>query len=271
MRSLTPERLDRTVCAVNEILWIGLLAVNFFFILAVYRIWGVDGLFLWIPIAVIAANVQVVKTIEVFGLTATLGNIVYAGSFLVTDILSENHGRHAARRAVMLGFTAVIAITVLMNIALLFRPAPSDTAHDSLVAIFSLFPRIAIASIVAYIVSQYHDVWVYAFLKKRLPARRFIWLRNNASTMVSQLIDTAIFTTIAFFGYFDEARVFWEVFLTTYVLKWLVAACDTPFVYLARSWRDAGRIPSGGTFSVQAEEDARETPRERTKHQIIGD
>lgn len=66
---------------------------NFGAIILAYRFWGKIGLFIWIPIASIVANIQVTKTIDLFGLTATLGNIVYAGSFLVTDILNENHGK----------------------------------------------------------------------------------------------------------------------------------------------------------------------------------
>ena len=73
----------------NELLWLLMLVVNFGAILVVYRLFGKIGLFIWVPIAAITANIQVLKTVEIFGLTATLGNIVYATSFLVTDILSE--------------------------------------------------------------------------------------------------------------------------------------------------------------------------------------
>jgi len=221
----------------NEILWVSMLLVNFGAILVSYRIWGKVGLYLWIPIAVIVANIQVTKTIELFGFTATLGNIVYATSFLVTDILSENYGKKDAARAVGMGFFALIMMTVLMNLALFFIPDSSDFAHGSLSTIFSLMPRIALGSLIAYGFSQLHDIWAYDFWKNKFPSIKFIWLRNNLSTMVSQLLDTLIFTLIAFWGVF-ETSVLIDIMITTYLLKWIVALLDTPFIYVARGWYD---------------------------------
>jgi len=221
----------------NELLWLAMLLVNFGAILFSYRIWGKAGLYLWIPIAVIVANIQVTKTIELFGFTATLGNIVYATSFLVTDILSENYGKKDASRAVGMGFFSLIIMTVLMNLALFFIPDSSDFAQSSLSSIFSLMPRIALGSLAAYGFSQLHDIWAYDLWRKRFPSRKFIWLRNNLSTMVSQLLDTLIFTIIAFWGVF-ETSVLIDIMITTYILKWAVALLDTPFLYVARNWYD---------------------------------
>ena len=206
-------------------------------ILLAYRLFGKTGLFVWIGLSVIVANIQVVKTVEIFGLTATLGNIVYASSFLVTDILNENCGPKEAKTGVYLGFFCLICMLLLMNLALLFQPAPSDFTHDSLITIFSLIPRIAVASLVAYFISQAHDVWSYQLWKKKLPSRRYLWVRNNASTLVSQLIDSVIFTVIAFAGVYPSA-VLLEILFTTYILKLIVAVVDTPFLYLASRWKD---------------------------------
>lgn len=226
----------------NELLWGAMLLVNFAAIIGAYRLWGRVGLFIWIPVAVIIANTQVVKTIELFGITATLGNIVYASSFLVTDILSENYGKREASRAVGIGFFSLILFTLLMNLAILFEPAPSDFIHESMRTIFGFLPRIVAASLLAYGVSQLHDVWAYSMWKRRLPGKKLIWIRNNLSTMVSQLLDSLIFSIAAFLGVFPWP-VLVEIFLTTYLLKWLVAALDTPFVYLARYLFDNNRIP----------------------------
>jgi queuosine precursor transporter len=221
----------------NEILWAVMLLINFGAILISYKIWGKAGLYLWIPISVIVANIQVTKTIELFGFTATLGNIVYATSFLVTDILSENYGKKDAARAVGFGFFSLIIMTILMNLALFFIPSVSDFAHDSLVTVFSLMPRIALGSLVAYGFSQFHDIWAYDYWRRKFPSIKFIWLRNNLSTMVSQFLDTVIFTLIAFYGVF-EMHVLIDILITTYLLKWIVAVLDTPFLYIARSWYD---------------------------------
>ena len=225
----------------NEILWLIMLLLNFAGILAVYRLFGRVGLFAWVPIAVIIANIQVIKTVQLFGLTSSLGNIVYATSFLATDILSENYGKKNAGRAVGIGFLSLVSLTVLMNVALWFEPAVIDFAQDSMETLYSLLPRIALASFVAYGVSQAHDVWAYDLWKRRRPEGRWIWLRNNASTMVSQAIDSVIFVTIAFAGVVPVGD-FWQIVATTYVLKWIVAAADTPLVYLAARWHRLGKV-----------------------------
>ena len=227
----------------NELLWAVMLLANFALIIGLYRVFGAVGLIAWMAVSGIIANIQVVKTVEIFGLTATLGNIVYASSFLATDILSEKYGKAPAKVAVWTGFSTLISATLLMSIALWFRPAGSDTAQSSLETIFTVLPRITLASVAAYLLSQLHDVWAYQFWRQRFPGRRRIWIRNNLSTMVSQLVDTAVFTTIAFLGVFPWP-VFFEIALTTYVLKWFVAALDTPFVYLAGSIRPGalGRV-----------------------------
>ncbi len=226
----------------NELYWAVLLLLNFGAILLAYRIFGKTGLYIWTPIAVIVANIQVLKTIELFGVVATLGNIVYATSFLTTDILSENHGKEDARKAVAIGFFSLIVMTVFMNVALLFIPHSSDFAHESLSTLFTVMPRIAVASLVAYLISQLHDIRAYHFWKTRFPATKYIWLRNNASTMISQLLDSVIFSFIAFYGLFPT-DVFLEIMVTTYLLKWLVAALDTPLLYLAKSLHSKGQIP----------------------------
>lgn len=240
----------------NELLWLGMLALNFAGILLVYRFFGRVGLFVWVPIAAIVANIQVIKYVELFGLTATLGNVVYATSFLVTDILSENHGRRHANRAIAVGFVALIAMVVLMNLALLFEPDVADESHEHLVAIFTLLPRITLASLVAYAVSQYHDVWAYHLWKKRIPSRRHIWIRNNLSTLVSQLIDSVVFSLAAFLGRVP-GPVLVEIVVTTYVLKAIVAVADTPLVYLASRWHARGVIPAVASDETSATRDTR--------------
>ena len=217
----------------NEILWLFLLLANFLAILTAYRFFGKTGLYIWIPISTILANIQVLKMVDLFTIGVTLGNITYASSFLVTDILSENYDKKSAQKSVFIGFFSLSATVIIMNLALMFKPNEFDFIQESLASIFSLLPRIALASLLAYAISQLHDVWAYNLWKKRLPGIKFLWLRNNASTMVSQLIDSLIFTFIAFWGLLPKNE-FFEILITTYVLKWIVAVVDTPFLYLAK-------------------------------------
>lgn len=222
----------------NELIWFAEILVNFFLIILAYKLFGKWGLIMWIPISVIVANIQVVQTVELFGFAATLGNVVYATSFLITDILSENYGKKEANKAVWIGFFSLISMTLLMNITLFYTPLAGDDfaiqTQESTRTIFSLMPRIAFASLTAYLVSQRHDVWAFHFWKNRFPENRHLWIRNNLSTLVSQLIDSAIFVLIAFYGVFETCVLF-EIFLTTYFLKFIVAVADTPFVYWGKS------------------------------------
>lgn len=225
----------------NELTWVLMLMANFGFILLFYRLYGRLGLYVWIPISTIIANIQVLKMVEIGGFEATLGNIVYASSFLATDILSENHSHKDARRTIAIGFLSLLALTVLMQLALIFTPSSQDFANDSLQTIFGFMPRIALASICAYVASQFHDIWAFRFIKEKTKGR-WLWLRNTLSTMVSQAIDTVVFTAIAFYGEF-EWDVLVQIFWTTYLLKWAVAAADTPFVYIARRMKRNGKVP----------------------------
>lgn len=216
----------------NELLWIGFAFLDLTLTLLLYRFFGRAGIYGVIVFNLLLCNIQVLKTVTLFGLTTTLGNILYAGVFLATDMLSEFYGRKEAQRGVLLGFTVVVLATLYMQIALLFSPAEGDFAQPHLSAIFGLLPRLAIASICAYLISQMHDVWAFEFWKKKTQGR-FLWLRNNASTLVSQLLDSAVFCLIAFWGVFP-VPVLLEIMFTTYLFKGVVALLDTPFMYIAR-------------------------------------
>jgi queuosine precursor transporter len=217
----------------NELLGLCFLLVNFLCVVAVYRFFGVQGLFVWVGFSTVIANIQVVKTIEIFGLTATMGNVMYGTLYLVTDILHEKYGKEAARKAVWLGFFTLVATTLIMQFALLFAPHETDIAQPALTTIFGVLPQIAAGSLLAYMISQNTDVYLYSWFKKKFPKDNQLWIRNNGSTMISQFIDTLVFTTVAFYGLF-EMDVWIDIFITTYAIKWIVALADTPFVYLAK-------------------------------------
>ena len=217
----------------NIALGFTLVLFSFVMLLAAYRFFGKGGILAWIAIASVLANIQVEKTIEIFGITATLGNGLYGSIFLATDIINEYYGETAARRSVWLGFAATFTMIVAMQLALLFTPGPEDTIQPHLAAVFNTVPRIAAASMAAYIASQFLDVRLFAAIRARFPSDRMLWLRNNIAACTSQLVDTAIFVTIAFAGTLP-AQTLWEIYLTTYLFKAAVAIADTPFMYLSK-------------------------------------
>jgi queuosine precursor transporter len=258
-----------TLLQTNEALWLLMLVANFAAILLAFRLFGRAGLYVWIALAGVVANIQVSKTVEILGMTATLGNIVYATSFLATDILSERYGKDAAKRGVGVGFFAVLSVTLLMQLAILFSPAPSDTMHAALREVFGVLPRIAGASLLAYVISQRHDVWAYHFWWERFPGP--LWLRNNLSTIVSQLIDSVVFTVGAFLGVFPPGVLF-QIVVTTYLFKAVVALLDTPFLYLAvRKLQPRDEPGQGGTDGERAETSGGHTETEGDHSETGGD
>lgn len=210
-----------------------MLLLNFTLVLVAYRYFGKVGLFSWVAIASILANIQVVKTINIFGLEATLGNIMYGSIFLATDILNEKYGPKVANRSVFIGFFALITSLLSMQIAMQFIPSAQDGAQAALTTIFSPAFRIILGSLSAYLVSQLLDISIYAKIRAKLPSTRFLWLRNNASTMISKLLDTIVFVSIAFIGVFSW-EVLLQIYVTTYLLGIIIAALDTPFMYLSQ-------------------------------------
>lgn len=217
----------------NEILWFMFAIINFLLMIVVYKMFGKTGLFVWIAIGTILANIQVTKTIKLFGIDATLGNIMYGTLFLATDVLGEKYSKKDGQRAVMFGFVAMVATLIIMQMALLFNPGPDDIAQGSLQTIFGFLPRVFLGSLAAYLASQFLDVFLFAKIKEKLPDNKWLFVRNNGSTLVSQLVDTAIFVPIAFLGVYDMS-VFWGIFISTYLIKVIVALLDTPFLYLIK-------------------------------------
>lgn len=214
----------------NEVLFLIKLLAGIGFVLAAFRM-GKYWLYAVVASYMILANILVTKQFILLGLAATGGNVVYGCTFLVTDLLSEHYGKREARKAVLIGFFAALIYLVMSQLILSFTPSEVDFVQGGMVSIFSLAPRIVLASLAAYIVSQFHDIWAF-HLWKRLTAGRHLWMRNNFSTWISQLLDTMVFVTGAFLGVFPFDTLV-QIVITTYCLKIVVALIDTPFIYLS--------------------------------------
>jgi uncharacterized integral membrane protein (TIGR00697 family) len=216
----------------NELLWFIFVLVDFILALIAIYFFGKNALYVIIAVDILVCNLQVIKTIELFGLVATLGNVLYGSIFLATDLLSETYGKEEARKGVWLGFFALIFMTITMQLALKFQPHESDFAQPALQTIFSMLPRITVASLLAYLLSQHHDIWAFHFWKNQTRGK-YLWLRNNASTWISQAIDSIVFVFVAFYGVF-EIQVVLSILLTTYIIKLIVAILDTPVIYFGK-------------------------------------
>lgn len=193
--------------------------------------------------SIVAANLMGTKVIHFFTIagqpfTGSVGIFLFPLSFLITDIMSEVYGPRATR-AVVIGTLVVLVIVLIVTaLATIIPPAERFAeANDAYLTIFRSSLRITFASIVGFSISQLHDVWAFELWRKRTNGR-FLWLRNNASTIVSQLIDTVIFMLIAFWGVnerFTLAYVLGSMVPPYYLLKVIAAFLDTPLVYLGVS------------------------------------
>ncbi len=228
----------------NELLLIISLPATYFLVLLCYRVFGRAGLYLWTIVATIAANIEVLIVVNAFGFEMTLGNILFASTFLVTDILSENHGKKDAQRAVYLGIATSAIFILISQSWLLYIPSDSDFASPAIHTIFTNTPRLMFASLAAYAVCQLFDVWLYHkwwdFTEKRSNNRRsFLWLRNNGSTLISQLVNTVLFNLLAFAGIYSAGTLV-SIIVSCYIIFIITSLLDTPFIYLARRIHDSG-------------------------------
>lgn len=222
----------------NEILLIVSLLITFSAVIVLLKLFKEQGLYLWTIIATIAANIEVLIVVNAFGMEMTLGNILFASTFLVTDILSELYGKKAAQTAVWLGIATSIAFIAISQSWLLYIPNENDFAMPSIRAVFSNTPRLMLAGIVVYVIVQLFDVWAYhkwwAFTSRKFgDKKKFLWLRNNGSTLISQLLNTVLFTWGAFLGTHNATTLI-SIAVSSYVIFIATSLLDTPFIYLAR-------------------------------------
>jgi len=179
--------------------------------------------------ALILANLLGSKVITLFGVVTSVGIFAYPITFLVTEAIEEVRGKKVTRVFVYAGFVALLISVFLTGLSIVMPPASFYANNDAYSTVFSNSLRIIIASMVAFLIAQNHDIWAYHLIKKRTKGR-FLWLRNNISTLASQLLDTIIFTTIAFLGVFPII----QVMVGVYIVKVIVALLDTPFLYGVR-------------------------------------
>ena len=222
----------------NELILISSLLILFTSVIFVYKFFGKSGIFALNAIITIMANIEVLLLVRAFGMEQTLGNVLFASTFLMTDILSENEGKKEATKAVWLGMLSAVAMVVISQSWFLYTPSGSDWARPHLEAVFSVTPRLLFASLLGYIVSQrldvflYHKIWGFTE-KKTGDKKRLLWLRNNCATLTAQIVNTLIFNIIAFYGIYDTKTLI-SIILSSYLIYVVTSLLDTPFLYLTR-------------------------------------
>lgn len=247
---LSPDRfIDFCQSQPIVLIWAIQLLFCFASLLLFLRIFGATGIYVYIAVSIIAANLQVLKVVQLpfFSDPVALGTVVFSSIYLGTDILAEYYGPKIARKAVWVGFASYTFMTIVMLFTLGFAPISlAEVGPDwswavensgSLATLFTPAPALLVAGMIAYLSSQLYDVWIFNFLKC-LTRNHWLWLRNNVSTLMSALLDNIIFSLLAW-RILAEEPLPWTVLIFTYILgtyglRVAVALLDTPIIYFAR-------------------------------------
>ncbi|MDQ1276835.1 MAG: queuosine precursor transporter [Euryarchaeota archaeon] len=187
------------------------------------------------------------KLIEILGIVTSVGLFGYPPTFLITDIVEEVRGKEATKIFVHAGFLSLCIAIFFVFVSTGLPPSPLYPHNEAYKYVFSNSMRMILASITAFLISQYHDIWAFNFWKQKTNGK-YLWLRNNFSTIISQLLDSIVFMFIAFYRSTPEMNVVavLSLILPLWTLKVIFALLDTPLVYLGVKWL--------------ASEDVKETP-----------
>jgi len=184
--------------------------------------------------SLLAANIIASKVVGIGDITFPAAVIVFPLTFLVTDTINEVWGKKTAREIVIVGFLMNIVLIIFIYLGQILPPAEIFEHQEAYEVILGAVPRITAASLLAYLLSQMHDIWAFNLWRK-ITGGKHLWLRNNLSTMTSQLIDSVVFISVAFWGIFALEEL-GMLILNQFLIKIIIAALDTPFCYLLVNW-----------------------------------
>lgn len=221
-----------------------LITVSFSLLALSYRLFGLIGVYIFVIVSVIAANIQVNKFVHYlsigdFTIDATLGNVMFGSVFLATDFINERYGKQKAHQIVKLSIFANLAFVAVMIVAGGFAPFNADEfatsfnqSFDTLFAVNGNVVKAVIIGNCVYFLSQSLDIRIYKWLHNKWPSQMALMVRNNVSTLCSQLFDTFLVTWLfALAGIFPMEFV-GSVIASTLAVKLIISLLDTPFLYL---------------------------------------
>ncbi len=226
-----------------------LLVSWFFLFICAYR-YGKAGVYVYTVIAVILSNLQVMKFGQFFWSIdpVALGTVVFASTFLATDILAEFYSEESAKRSVTLGFIGFAFFSILMMLQISIPAVPLETlsdhnltdGHDAMVQLFTPMPVLYLSSIISYFISERSDITIYLFFKK-LTNGNALWLRSLIAATISAFLDTAIFSVLAW-KIFATSPVSWATLVFTYILgsfwpRILICFSGIPVLYALKYYQ----------------------------------
>jgi len=226
----------------QELLWLLTVVYDLGLAIILYRFFGKYGLYTAVVLGIVLGNLQGGKVSELtlfgYSFTASMGAILYSGIYFATDVLNEKYGREEANRAVLLGFVANVAVMITLLLSIQFRPSEITGSalevHNAISTLAGYSPIFVIGSLTAYLISQTFDVWFFHKIKTYTGESK-LWLRNNLSTITSQLLDTMIYQFTWVMAGMDLKTAF-LIAVTKYIFKVFIAGIDTIFIYWVKKW-----------------------------------
>ncbi|MFC2134542.1 queuosine precursor transporter [Bacteroidota bacterium] len=187
--------------------------------------------------SLIMANILGTKITTILGVRVSVGIFFVPILFLVTDIVAEVHGRKKAQSFVLIALIVMLFSLLMTALSIFMPPNPTWGNQEAYRTIFGATIRMTVASIIAFLMAQYHDIWAFDFLKKKMKGKK-LWLRNNLSTWVSQFIDTTVFMFIAFYHINPKFTVpfIFSLIIPYWLFKVVFAVLDTPLCYWGVWW-----------------------------------
>lgn len=215
----------------NIILGIVDILVIFSLVVIIEKLFKKEGLFVWISIALILANLVVGKAIDILGFTTTLGNTLFASVFLATDIMSEKYSKEDAKKSIYMSVFCSLSFILITQLVLAFEPNKTDIMNNSMKTLFGISIRTTAASLLMFFISNIFDIHLYNKLKEKYPNK--LWFRNNVATIISNCTENFFFVMLAFIGIYDISVII-SIAITKTIIEIIIALCDTPFLYLSK-------------------------------------
>lgn len=207
------------------------IIVTFSLVVIIEKFFKKEGLYAWVSVAIILANITVCKIVDIFNYTTSLGNVLFASIFLATDILSEKYSKEDAKKSIYMAIFSGISFILIIQLSLLFIPSNQDIVNESMKKIFNISIRTITASMIMFFISNMFDIYLYNKIKEKYPEK--LWLRNNISTILCNSLENYFFNFFAFVGIFPMIVIL-SIATTTTIIEILIAIFDTPFLYLSK-------------------------------------
>lgn len=193
---------------------------------------GIGAMAAWLALLACAMNLFVLKQVTILGINATSSDALAVGYLLGLNLIQEFFGQKAGRRCLWIAFSAALAFVLLSYMQLLYRPNPFDWSTPHYSALLSPLPRLTFASLISFLIMQLVDVRIFSYLKKK-SLGRFFFARQTAALLLSQLLDTVLFSCLGLFGLVHSIL---SIILFSFLIKSLAIFLSAPALFLAKKY-----------------------------------